>query len=115
MNLKNLTIGKRIALICIVVIVLFSISGVISSLGVGHIVDNAKQVFSGNKLDGMLAQKEVDHLNWIGTVTAFLNDDNSKDLTVETDHQKCGFGQWLYGTERKDAEQLIPSLTPPLA
>ena len=33
-------------------------------------------------------------------------------LNVETDDHKCGFGQWLYGDGRKQAEALVPSLAP---
>ena len=45
-------------------------------------MNNAKQVIAGNKLDGMLAQKEVDHMNWTGEVKALLTDEKMTKLDV---------------------------------
>ncbi|HKK91214.1 MAG TPA: methyl-accepting chemotaxis protein, partial [Desulfobacteraceae bacterium] len=70
------------------------------------------QVIDGNKLDGNLAQKEVDHLNWANRVSALLTDESVTRLDVETDDHQCGFGKWLYGQGRKSAETLVPSLAP---
>jgi len=112
MNWNNLTIGKKIALGFGVTLVLLGVVACLSYFGVGGIVRNAGQVIDGNKLDGMLAQKEVDHLNWVGKVNDLLNDDSVTKLEVQTDDHKCGFGQWLYGEERKAAEDLVPSLAP---
>ncbi|MFH2065608.1 MAG: methyl-accepting chemotaxis protein [Pseudomonadota bacterium] len=112
MKWKDLTIGKKIAVGFGVVLVLLGIVGILNYTGVGDIVNNAKQVNEGNKLDGMLAQKEVDHLNWMSKVNALLTDDTVTTLQVETDDHQCGFGKWLFGEERKEAERHIPSLAP---
>lgn len=112
MNWKNLTIGKQIGVGFGVVILLLIMLGGLSFIGVGGVVDNAEEVIDGNKLDGNLAQKEVDHLNWVNKVNALLTDKEITKLEVETDHHKCGFGKWLYGEERKEAESMVPSLQP---
>lgn len=112
MNWKNLTIGKKVALGFGIILVLLSVVGLLSFTGVKNIVNDAHQVIEGNKLDGMLAQKEVDHLNWVNKVNALLTDDTVTKLDVQTDHKQCAFGKWLYGEERKAAEQLVPSLAP---
>lgn len=112
MNWKNLTIGKKVAMGFGIILVLLSIVGLLAFRGVSNIVHDAGQVIDGNKLDGLLAQKEVDHLNWINKVNALLTDDRVTRLDVETDHKKCAFGKWLYGEERKAAEDLVPSLAP---
>jgi methyl-accepting chemotaxis protein len=112
MDWKNLTIGKKVALGFGVILTLLSVVGVLSFTGVKNIVHDAGQVIDGNKLDGMLAQKEVDHLNWVNKVNALLTDDAVTQLDVQTDHHKCGFGQWLYGESRTAAEHLVPSLAP---
>jgi len=111
-NLKNLTIGKKIALGFGVVLMLLLFIGLRSNLGIGNIVDNASQVIEGNKLDSELAQREVDHLVWAGQVNNLLNDEEVTTLTVQTDYHKCGFGKWFYGDGRKQAEHLVPSLAP---
>ena len=108
---RNMKIGTKIALGFGVILVLLAVVGSLSYFGVGGIVRNAGQVIDGNKLDGMLAQKEVEHLNWVGKVNA-LTDDSVTKLEVQTDDHKCGFGKWLYGDERKAAEGLVPSLAP---
>jgi methyl-accepting chemotaxis protein len=112
MDWKNLTIGKKVGLGFGVILVLLCIVGLLSFTGVRGTVQNAEQVIDGNKLDGMLAQKEVDHLNWVNKVNALLTDEKVTKLEVQTDHKKCSFGQWLYGQERRTAELLIPSLAP---
>lgn len=112
MDWKNLTIGKKVGVGFGIILVLLSVVGVLSFTGVKNIVYDAEQVIDGNKLDGMLAQKEVDHLNWVNKVNALLTDNTVTKLDVQTDHKKCGFGQWLYGEERRAAELLVPSLAP---
>jgi methyl-accepting chemotaxis protein len=110
MSWKNLTIGKKIAIGFGVVMTLLVVCVVESFMGVGGIVGNASQVIDGNKLDCTLAQKEVDHLNWANSVNALLTDERITKLEVETDDHKCAFGKWLYGDERRQAEELVPSL-----
>ncbi|MCK5100862.1 MAG: CZB domain-containing protein, partial [Desulfobacteraceae bacterium] len=112
MSWKNLTIGKKIGFGFGIVLILLVILGVLSFTGVGGIVKNASEVIDGKTIDGELAQKEVDHLNWIGVVNTLLTDEDVHVLNVETDHTKCGFGKWLYGEGRKNAEILVPTLAP---
>ncbi len=112
MNWKNMTIGKRIIAGYAVILFLLLVLGVINYLGVGTIVTNANEVISGNTLNALITQKEVDHLNWSGKVNSLLTDNKTTVLDVETDDHKCGFGQWLYSDQRKEAEKLIPSLAP---
>lgn len=109
---KNLTIGKKIILGYSVVLLLLLVLGVINYLGVGTIVHNAGEVISGNNLNAIITQKEVDHLNWSSQVNALLTDSTVTELKVETDDHKCGLGQWLYSEQRKEAEKLVPSLVP---
>ncbi|MBU0681592.1 MAG: CZB domain-containing protein [Proteobacteria bacterium] len=105
-----MTIGKRIATSFGVIMLLLIILGGLNYSGVSQIVTNAEEVIAGNKLDGLLAQREVDHLNWVSQVSALLTDDTVTKLNVETDHTKCGFGKWLYSPEREEAGQLVPSI-----
>ena len=112
MNWKNMTIGKKIATGFGVIILFLIVLATMSFMGVGGIVNNASQVIEGNKLDGNLAQKEVDHLNWANKVNALLTDEAITQLDIQTDDHKCGFGKWLYGDGRKQAEAMVPSLVP---
>lgn len=115
MGWKNLTIGKKITVGFLLILTLLLIMAISNIIGVGNIVKDAKEVIAGNTLDATLAQREVDHLNWVAKVSATLSDDTARELSVETDHTKCAFGKWLYGDGRKDTERLVPSLAPLLA
>lgn len=112
MNWRDMTIGKKIGTGFGITLVLLAIVGALAVTGVKGIVGNADEVIDGNKLDANLAQKEVDHLNWVNRVNNLLTDETVTRLEVETDHQQCGFGKWLYGQGRKEAEILVPSLAP---
>ena len=78
--------------------------------GVPGIVTNAVEVIFGNQLDGQMAQREVDHLNWANQVNALLTNDAITTLEVQLDDHECAFGKWLYGEERKKAEEKVPAL-----
>ncbi len=109
---KNMKISKKIQVGFGMVILLLGFIVLWSIFGINEIIGNAEQVIAGNRLDGLLAQKEVDHLNWVNQVNALLTDEHVTALKVETDDHKCGFGKWLYSSERKKAEALVPSLKP---
>ena len=64
MNWKNLTIGKRNAVGFGILFIMLVAVGLLSFTGVRSIVRNAEQVIKGNRLEGTLAQKEIDLLNW---------------------------------------------------
>ena len=107
---KNMTFGKRIGLGFGIVLFLLAGVSVLSYFGIADIVDNAGQVIRGNKLNSILAQREIDHLNWAKQMTEFLTNDDVSTLEIETDHRKCAFGKWLYGEQRLAAEKNVPSL-----
>lgn len=114
MRLDDLTIGARISASFLIILGLLLALSATGILGFKKIVGNASEVIEGNKLDGTLAQKEVDHLIWVNKVNSLLTDEKVTTLDVQTDDHKCGFGQWLYGEGRKAAEDLVPDLKKPL-
>ncbi len=110
MKWTDMTIGRKIGFGFALILLFLFVIVFLSYRGVGGIVTNAEQVIEGNKLDGLLVQKEVDHLNWASALNALLTDKKVTTLGVETDDHKCGFGKWLYGEERARMETLIPEL-----
>jgi methyl-accepting chemotaxis protein len=109
---KDITINQRVTTGFAAVVVLLALIGGISFRDLGHIVGDSQQVIQGHRLDGALAQWEVDHLNWINQVNALWTDEDAGTLTVATGEHKCGLDQWLGGQGRKEAETAIPSLKP---
>ncbi|MCX5864172.1 MAG: methyl-accepting chemotaxis protein [Deltaproteobacteria bacterium] len=109
MNWSGMTIGKKVSLGFGLVLTLLVVLSLSSFLGVGRIVKDAEEVIGGGRLNAELAQREVDHLNWVGKVTGVLLNGGT-ELSVETDPHKCGFGKWYYGEGREHAEKEFPSL-----
>jgi methyl-accepting chemotaxis protein len=107
---KDMTLGKKLACGFGVVLLALALIVVLSFTGVSGIVKNAKEVIYGNQLDTVMAQKEVDHLNWVSKVNQLLTDEKVTQLNVQTDDHKCGFGKWLYSDARKEAETSIPAI-----
>lgn len=109
---KDLKIAQKLGVGFGLIVFMLFVSGLLSYIGVGNIVNNASEVIDANTLDGTLAQREIDHLNWAEQVSDLLTDDTVNTLTVETDPEECPFGKWLFGDERKAAEKRIPDLKP---
>ncbi|OFZ23038.1 MAG: hypothetical protein A2X94_13040 [Bdellovibrionales bacterium GWB1_55_8] len=106
----NFTIGKKIAVGLGSVLVVFAIVAGISFFGISRLVTEAGLVISGNSLKGEMLQREVDHLNWAGKVSAFLMDHKATELAIELNPKNCGFGKWYYGEGRATAERLVPEI-----
>ncbi|MBF0448791.1 MAG: CZB domain-containing protein [Magnetococcales bacterium] len=112
MNWKDLKLGVKLSIgIGVVLLLLAGVSGR-SIFGISSMLKDGLEVVEGNRLRGEMLQREVDHLNWAGKVSAFITDDSITTLNVQMDHTQCGFGQWYYGDGRKKAEELIPALRP---
>ncbi|MFZ1987090.1 MAG: methyl-accepting chemotaxis protein [Desulfatitalea sp.] len=110
MHWKDIKLRQKLFLGFGIVLGLLVVIGIIASFGVGSVTRNAKVVILGNQLDSLLAQKEVDHLNWIGKVNQLWTDSQARRIDVQTDDHQCGFGQWLYGQGRKDLEAAYPDM-----
>ncbi len=104
------SLGKKIGFGFGTILSLLCVVGVWSLLGVTGIVSDATEVIDGNKLKGLMVEKEVDHLNWANQVSQLVTDEDVHELSVEMDPQKCAFGQWLYSDSRQVAENMVPGL-----
>ena len=103
-------LGKKIGAGFGTILTLLCVVGVWSLLGVTGIVTNATEVIDGNKLKGLMVEKEVDHLNWANQVGQLITNDEVTELTVQMDPTKCAFGQWLFSDSRQEAEAMVPGL-----
>ncbi len=56
-----------------------------------------------------LTEKELDHVTWVSRVQSGIIS-GDPNLSVEFDHTKCGFGQFLYGSMGKRAAENSPEL-----
>ena len=110
MNWKNIRLRNKLFCGFGIVLVLLVVIGILGYGGVGSVTQNAQAVILGNQLDNLLAQKEVDHLNWISKVNQLWTTSQNRRIEVQTDDHLCGFGQWLYGQDRKDLESSYPDM-----
>ncbi|MEW6593548.1 MAG: methyl-accepting chemotaxis protein [Thermodesulfobacteriota bacterium] len=106
---RKMMVGSGITLLLLAVIAMWAV------IGLGLVVADGRAMAGGNSLRGELLQREVDHLNWAKTVAAHILDGQSRDLAVELDHTRCGFGKWYYGDGRTQAEAMLPQLREGLA
>lgn len=108
MLLGNMKIRSKLYLGFCILLVLLLILGVLAYSGIGLINQQAQSVILRQQIDGLLAQKEIDHLNWVNKVNQLWTDPKVTQIDIETDDHKCGFGKWLYGQDRKQLESMYP-------
>jgi len=114
MRWQNVTIGKKLGMGLGLTLALLAVLGLTSYMGVGQLVKDAEQVIHGNRLDSLLAQKEVDHLKWADKLLAYVVSGKTTKFDLQTDEHKCACGVWYYGEGRKEAERMVPDLAPVL-
>ena len=112
MILKKMALGKRIGAGFILLVFILCVVVLVSHKSIGDIVGFAGEVISGNELDSVLIQREMDNQNWANQLNAFITDENITVLSAPTDGHNCALGKWLYGQGRENAETQVPSLAP---
>jgi methyl-accepting chemotaxis protein len=115
MGWQNLRLWQKIGAGIGAVLLLMLLISSWTIYGLSSVVREGHEVITGNSLRGELLQREVDHLNWVKNVSTYLLDSTVRELTVEIDHTKCGFGKWYYDKSRTHAEKILPALKAPLA
>ena len=102
----RITVGKKIGFGFGVIIIMLAVVTFYVDLGIRGILGDAHEVIEGNKVDSIIVQREVDHLNWASEVNKLLTG-ASDQLNVEADHTKCGFGKWIYGEDINRIKEMI--------
>lgn len=111
MNWKNIKLRNKLYLGFCIILGLLVFTSILSYTGTGKIKIQAQSVILGNQIDSMLAQKEIEHLNWFTKVNELWTDSKTMQIDAQTDDHKCGFGNWLFGEERRKLESLYPDLS----
>ena len=111
MRLRDWPVGKKIGWGFGLILLFLAGISVGAVLGISSIVRNAGEVIVGNQIRGELAQREVDHLNWVNKLNKVLTDPEVTDLTgIEKDHTLCQFGKWLYEGGAEEAAKHVQGL-----
>lgn len=83
---------------------------VIGFFGVNRIVYQGQQMIAGNRIDGVLAQKEVDFLVWARGMGDHLIGAADQNISLGDSAADSPFGRWLAGEERREVEERLPAL-----
>ena len=75
-----------------------------SAIHIGEVFHQAD-----SSLPKFLAEKEVDHLTWVNHVISYL-EKGQGTLDVQTSHEMCGLGKFLYGEEGRKVAASDPEL-----
>lgn len=110
--LGNLSIGQRVGIGFMLMLILLCLVVAIASIGIDYVVDSAEHLQESNKLRAELMEHEIDHLDWEDALYTFLTDSRIKKLTIPLDDNQCKFGKWLYGAHRQHIEARVPELVP---
>ncbi|MFH1215148.1 MAG: methyl-accepting chemotaxis protein [Pseudomonadota bacterium] len=114
MKWKDLSISIKLGIAFGGILLLTLIVGLVSTTGIATIIKDERALSEDNIIHSQILEAEIAHMNWAKQVAAFLADPNIHELDVQLDDRKCAFGKWLYGEERKHAEEMLPALVPPL-
>jgi len=109
MRWKDFKISQKISIGYGVILAFLVISGGFSYFSLQDVIKSAEKTA---KINYKLEKMENDHVVWVNRVQSLFSNDNITKLDVETDDHKCSFGKWLYGADRKMAEQMVPELVP---
>ena len=106
---KKMSVFTGAMLLCIFALVCLFMATIDLLSNESHRVERA------GELNQLMAEREIDHLNWISSLQQYVFDPTQTTLSVQTDGHKCGLGGWYYGQGRKDAEAFFPGVAKLLA
>ncbi|MDQ5986915.1 MAG: hypothetical protein CSYNP_02650 [Syntrophus sp. SKADARSKE-3] len=104
--MKNARLKTKLMGGFIIVSVVTMIVGFVGWYGLLKSTEIAKELSIAKEM----MQREIDHLTWASKVGEFQRNEGLTEIKVEQDPHKCKFGQWYYGTGRKEVEKEFPQL-----
>lgn len=110
MGFRNLSIGAKLGGSYGLLVLLFvavAVANFASFRGLNRAVDASTEA---QEAQVMLAQREVDHFNWMRSLGELFLNDAVTEVTVQMDDHKCGLGSWLYDPEMRKAAASDPEL-----
>lgn len=106
--MSSLSLKVRLLVSYLSLAVLFTVIGAFIILKVGDLRHTYDDLTATQHDVQLLKDKEIDHLDWVEELGKFRTDPTIRQVHVQTDDHKCGFGKWLYSDERKELEHMIP-------
>ena len=115
MRWRNLRIGRKIGIGFGLVLALLGSLAISNYISVQRIHSSAEQVLDSGELIHTLMMREIDHLLWVDNLRTILDSQGPSEVELELDPDRCRLGQWLNSEERRQLEELSPSVMAALA
>ena len=110
MKIADFRITTKIILSNVPALCLLLVLAAATWLSIAHTQDKADLSARASVLCESILQRELDHLEWAQKVGSAIIEGRSKELDVQMDDAKCGFGVWFHGEGRREAERLFPGI-----
>ena len=107
---KNLSIKTKFISVISLVILVTIASVVLSALTFRSLRSTTDHLYENMEFNQLILTLEIQHLQWVNTLSAFLVNPEAKELSLATDPTQCGLGKWYYGDGRENAVNRLPSL-----
>ena len=98
-----------------IVILVTIVSVALSYMSFRNLRATTDTLYENMELDQLVMTLEVQHLQWVNTLSAFLVTPEAGELSLATDPTQCGLGKWYYGTGKAEAITRLPALEGDLA
>ena len=96
----------------ILIVVLVTIASVVlSGWTFRSLRATTDRLYRNMELNQLALTLEVQHLQWVNTLSAYLVNPEAGELHLATDPTQCGLGKWYYGPGRQDAVERLPGLS----
>ena len=112
---KNLSVKVKFISGIGIVLTLTVLNAVLSVNALTTIENNIGKLNAGASLRRTIFEREIQHLQWVNTLSTYLIGTDANSLAIGKDPTQCGFGKWYYGEEKKAVLAEFPELSGPLA
>lgn len=106
----NLSVKTKFLLGIVVIGVITSISSCFFLLTLYSLNKDAQHLNNVADLNESFITRQVQHLQWVNSLSSYLISDTSTELAIAKDPTQCGFGKWYYSNERQEVMQMFPEL-----
>ncbi len=95
MRLAKMSIGNKLGLSFLVLILVITITNGVTTTGILNIRGQAELVQETEELHTSLMQREIEHLQWVMGLQEHLISGATHSISLQMDPTKCNLGQWL--------------------
>lgn len=95
MSFSKLSIGKKLALSFIVLILVMLVTNTLNITSISTIRSQWEKTQVTEQMQMIVAEREMDHLRWVMELQEYLISGATQAMELELDPTKCNLGRWL--------------------